>query len=451
MSTLPANLPERLRKRGLKVVEIDGWRFRGRPASTGGFNPVGVLNHHTGARDVLGDFADDLSYANWMAKVGRADLPAPLVQLSLSLEGTVYVLAAGRSNHAGTAKSSGSVAAGDGNSLYCGIEWMLSGTQPIPDKMYHAGVVLNATLLDIFDSSVQAISCHYQTSVTGKWDIGDPSGLPFMGHKVFNVPKFRGAVLDYRRPKPEPDNFVDLTLGLAPMQFSDTPREMTADAKKIFGLGKHIHFGTEAGRGNDLFEILPTVARGEGYRWFNRVGDWLAVHRDIVKGGWDADFIPVLKHTEGVGHHGTRGVTWASFDAGLGLNREIHIAAAHYLTKGRKPGDPNFNLNRELAEAIGDWARAHGAGTNIVLYGGDQNIVDRFDDTFFGQPLTSLQDELKKWEGTGHGAIDVLATYDRDGAVSAKSVNTRTDKEFHLHTDHFYTEGVVRVRKAKAA
>ena len=44
---LPANLPTTLRARGLRVVEVDGWHGRGRPASTGGFDPVGVLCHHT--------------------------------------------------------------------------------------------------------------------------------------------------------------------------------------------------------------------------------------------------------------------------------------------------------------------------------------------------------------------------------------------------------------------
>lgn len=191
---LPGDLAERLRAAGLTVVEIDGWQARGRPASTGGFAPVGHLNHHTGSLDREGDPADDLAYAKWLAFTGRPDLSAPLVQTALSLEGIVYVLAAGRSNHAGTAKASGSVAAGDGNSLYSGTEWMLSGTQPIPAKMMAAGATLNAVMLGIYGSSSQAVSCHYQTSVTGKWDIGDPNGIPFQGHKVLDVPKFRSLV-----------------------------------------------------------------------------------------------------------------------------------------------------------------------------------------------------------------------------------------------------------------
>ncbi len=47
MNRLPDNTPEILRRHGLKVKVVPGWKTRGRPASTGGFNPVGVLCHHT--------------------------------------------------------------------------------------------------------------------------------------------------------------------------------------------------------------------------------------------------------------------------------------------------------------------------------------------------------------------------------------------------------------------
>jgi hypothetical protein len=201
MTYLPRNLPALLRSAGLTVVEVDGWQTRGRPASTGGFAPVGVLNHHTGASARGWSRAKELVYAKWMFLTGRPDdgLPAPLVQIALGRSATVYLGAAGRANHAGTAQASGSVNDGDGNSLYIGVEWMLSGTEDIPAEMMRAGAILNAVLTEeVTDggkgTSVYTISCHYQTSVTGKWDIGDPNGVLHGGKRVLDVPKFRRAV-----------------------------------------------------------------------------------------------------------------------------------------------------------------------------------------------------------------------------------------------------------------
>src|SRR5688572_18773747 len=143
ITRLPDNLPALLRDAGLTVVEVDGWRTRG---VDGPFNPVGVLNHHTGANGLGWAAAKIQSYLRFLFNIGRPDLTAPLCQICLWPDGTVYIGAAGRANHAGTAKARGTVAAGNGNTLYVGIEWMLSGFQKIPKVMYDAGLVLNAVL-----------------------------------------------------------------------------------------------------------------------------------------------------------------------------------------------------------------------------------------------------------------------------------------------------------------
>ena len=73
------DLPDVLRKAGLRVVVVPGWETRSRPESTGGFAPVGNLWHHTGSKDVNPlSIDDDYAYARWLAEVGRSDLPAPL-------------------------------------------------------------------------------------------------------------------------------------------------------------------------------------------------------------------------------------------------------------------------------------------------------------------------------------------------------------------------------------
>lgn len=484
MTYLPKNLPEVLRKAGLKVVTIDGWETRGRPASTGGFNPVGVLNHHTGSFDGPGDPNDDLSYARWLGLIGRSDLPAPLCQMTLSTEGVVYLLAAGRANHAGTAKASGSVAAGDGNTLYVGIEWMLSGTQAIPGAMMSAGIRLNAALLGVLGSSSQAVSCHYQTSVTGKWDIGDPNGIPFGKSLVLNVGKFRSLVqsdLNALAGKPSKPDGDLLRLMHVSMQFSDSPKQHTSDITAMFERATRRKIagitGTEAGPGADITSAeLLRIGKDAGYRvWVpsaQKAGKsgtstdcWIAVRRDLIDSGWTRGFIPTIPGSEelyanqkppvapkGKPRWGPKGIVWATF-TNKRLGR-ITLGAGHYLTKGQRPNKPlngidHFDWNRRMGVAIGDFARAKGKGSGIVFYGGDQNMIDRTEDTFFGSPLTSAWDEMDRYENTGHGNIDVIASYDHDGRVVAQGVRALDDTEWSLHTDHFPVEAEYRVSPLK--
>lgn len=167
MSNLPSNLPEILRSYGLKVVTVPGWRTRQRPSSSGGFFPVGVLCHHTATSK------------KWLLTTvlrllvhGREDLPGPLCQLGLGRDGTVYVIAAGRANHAGAAKASGTVAKGDGNRLYIGVEAFNDGVgEPWPKKQMDAYVLLAAVLsVRITRNSHETVRGHKETSLTGKID-----------------------------------------------------------------------------------------------------------------------------------------------------------------------------------------------------------------------------------------------------------------------------------------
>lgn len=167
------DLPDVLRKAGLRVVEVPGWREFSRPESTGGFDPVGNLWHHTGAKDTNPlSIEDDMAYAKWLAQIGRSDLPAPLCQLSVGRDGTIYVCAAGRGNHAGTAKASGPVPAGDGNALYIGWECQNTGTEGWTGEQYEAMVKGAAATSTAYGWTAAANRAHKETSVTGKWDPG---------------------------------------------------------------------------------------------------------------------------------------------------------------------------------------------------------------------------------------------------------------------------------------
>lgn len=164
---LPDRTPAILRSYGLKVVVVPGWKTRSRPSSTGNFDPVGVLCHHTATSK-----SSSVSAVLSLLVRGRSDLPGPLCHFSLGRDGTVYVVAAGRANHAGEAKASGTVSAGDGNALYIGIEAMNSGTgEPWPKVQKDAYALLCAVLCKEFThNTVKTVRGHKETSVTGKID-----------------------------------------------------------------------------------------------------------------------------------------------------------------------------------------------------------------------------------------------------------------------------------------
>lgn len=241
---------------------------------------------------------------------------------------------------------------------------------------------------------------------------------------------------------PTIDDFDEVVHMHVSMQFSDDEKQVTHDAKRIFGHKSAPHFitGTEAGgkTGPMIQEVLKREAKANGYLFFVERSVWIAVARSVADSGYKTGYKPVLDASDGEGKHTDRGVVWIQFNnRNLGT---VAVLASHYLTKGRPgTGELSVNLdeNKKLAEAIGDVTRKLGRGKAIVFYGGDQNIPDSKFDTFLGQPLTSAGDELNKHPNTGHGPIDVSASYDEDGRVVATDWNVLDDKELFLHTDHF--------------
>lgn len=84
-------IAERLRDFWPDVTEIDGWQERGSPE----FDPLIVVDHWTGVQ-ALGNMPSLRLLVN-----GRPDLAGPLCQVGIGRDGTQYVIAAGRANHAG--------------------------------------------------------------------------------------------------------------------------------------------------------------------------------------------------------------------------------------------------------------------------------------------------------------------------------------------------------------
>ncbi len=103
-------LADVLRAAGLKVAEQPGWQSRGR----GPMGSVrGVICHHTAGPK------SGIMPSLKVVTDGRPGLDGPLAQLGLGRDGTWFVIAAGRANHAGVGAHKGITA---GNTSFIGIE-----------------------------------------------------------------------------------------------------------------------------------------------------------------------------------------------------------------------------------------------------------------------------------------------------------------------------------------
>lgn len=143
------------RRTGCPVVEVAGWRDRGRP---GGMAAIRTITcHHTANGGAPGDYPSLRVVTD-----GRPGLPGPLAQLGVGTSGTIYVIAAGRCNHAGT-----SLRTDYENPHAIGIEAEAIGLPGItrdwqPPQM-DAFARLCAALVDEFDLSVADVRGHKET------------------------------------------------------------------------------------------------------------------------------------------------------------------------------------------------------------------------------------------------------------------------------------------------
>ncbi len=166
-------LPDVLLNAGLKVAPVDGWESRGR-GDVG--RTLGVLCHHTaGPREGNMPSLDTLIH-------GRPDLNGPLAQLGLGRDGTWYVIAAGRCEHAGEGAWRG---VSTGNTNFIGIEAEntgLPGDAPWPPVQIEA-----------WQHGVAAILRH--VGVSADWCAGHKEYAP--QRKIdpsFDMDEFRRSV-----------------------------------------------------------------------------------------------------------------------------------------------------------------------------------------------------------------------------------------------------------------
>jgi peptidoglycan hydrolase-like protein with peptidoglycan-binding domain len=181
-------LPDVLLRAGLKVAPVDGWQDRGR-GEVG--RTLGVICHHT-ASSRNGNMPALNTVIN-----GRPDLQGPLAQLGLGRDGTFYVIAAGRANHAGPGMWNGST---NGNFNFIGIEAEntgLANDQPWP-----------AVQMDAYRHGVAAILRHLGLSAgacAGHKEWALPRGRK--SDPSFDMNEFRAgvaAILEGTVPPPAP-------------------------------------------------------------------------------------------------------------------------------------------------------------------------------------------------------------------------------------------------------
>jgi LysM domain/N-acetylmuramoyl-L-alanine amidase len=146
LSDLPlAWMAAALRESGLVVKEVKGWRTRGRPVS---FDPRGVVFHHTasnrnsGPRPALGTVLNGRTLAD------GSPLPGPLCNILVGRDSVMYLVAAGRANHAGLGGPWRNIPVDSGNKYMIGVEVENDGIgEPFSKELLQACEVAFATLL----------------------------------------------------------------------------------------------------------------------------------------------------------------------------------------------------------------------------------------------------------------------------------------------------------------
>lgn len=258
-----------LRRWGLIVTEEPGWQTRGNI----GFAPKGIVCHHTAIN------SDSASIR--VVRDGRADLPGPLSQFVLLKDGTVHVVAAGRSNHAGTGGWKGL----QGNSSVWGIEAVNGGTvnHPWPPTQLDAWYRLCAALMDFSGFSSEYVCAHREWTNRKI----DPHTL--------NMDRFRNTVRAVKPPSTTAERQYMPAINISvvsSVKLADGRVYLAQADGSLFGFevqpirganGMAYFVGREVARlwRNDAPEV-PAYARG--------AGDGLGISIQTTSNEWYGDF-----------------------------------------------------------------------------------------------------------------------------------------------------------------
>ncbi len=176
-------LANECRRWGLDVAEEEGWQTRG--ASFAALPRV-VVAHHTGTRRRDGDYPS----LN-VVRDGRSDLPGPLSQMGLGYSGTVYVIAAGKANHAGKGSWQGI----SSSSLTIGCEMESPGDGSWTPAQRLAMPLLYAAMLSVLNQQAPMLCAHREWALP-EGRKPDPTGV--------EMPQLRSDVARLLKHGPNP-------------------------------------------------------------------------------------------------------------------------------------------------------------------------------------------------------------------------------------------------------
>ena len=183
-----SGLAQELKGLGIEVKAVEGWKGRGLDYP---FDPDGAFNHHTGSNKKSGNVP-----SLGICTHGRSGIPGPLCQIVLARNGTVFLVAQNRANHAGTGGPWRWVPRDSGNTFAIGIEWENDGVgEKYGNRQMEVGVLLNAVLLRRMGRGVRRCGSHKEYT-SRKID-------PSFDMKRFRK-KVKKALAGAPKPKPKP-------------------------------------------------------------------------------------------------------------------------------------------------------------------------------------------------------------------------------------------------------
>jgi N-acetylmuramoyl-L-alanine amidase len=193
------DLADVCRRTGYPVVEVDGWPYRAR--GSGGYDPGRpdhVMIHHT-ASGPDSDGWPDVDYCTF------GDDDAPLCNLYLARDGTIYVCAGGATNTNGSGHDPcGDVADDSMNTAAIGIEAGNDGVgETWPPAQLDCYLALCRELGAAYAIASGRIHAHWEWAPSRKSDPAGPPRPTVDGHR-WDMAAFRADVDQAAAPTPSP-------------------------------------------------------------------------------------------------------------------------------------------------------------------------------------------------------------------------------------------------------